>query len=128
MKSTNLDLTFSALGDPTRRAILARLMLGEASVSELVAPFKLAQPTISKHLKVLEGAGLIERRRDAQFRRCKLNAVGLSEAWGWLGNYRQFWEESLDRLDVLAKELHAQENEPQHKERPRHERKKRKGQ
>lgn len=111
MRAPTLDMTFSALADPTRRAILARLMLGEASVTELVAPFDLAQPTISKHLKVLEGAGLIERRRDAQFRWCRLNPARLEEAWGWLGNYRSFWEESLDRLDVLARELHAREGQ-----------------
>jgi len=128
MHHPSLDLTFSALADPTRRAILARLMQGEASVTELVAPFDLAQPTISKHLKVLEGAGLIERRRDAQFRWCRLNPTRLSEAWGWLGNYRQYWEESLDRLDELAKELHAQErkNAAPQKEKKGHARKQRK--
>jgi DNA-binding transcriptional ArsR family regulator len=123
--ANQLDQTFSALADPTRRAILFRLMLGEASVTELVAPFDLAQPTISKRLKVLEGAGLIERRRDAQFRRCRLNATRLSEAWGWLGNYRRFWEESLDRLEVLARELHAQQTRPHTKETKRDGRKRR---
>lgn len=105
----SLDLTFAALADGTRRAILARLMQGEASVNELVAPFALSQPTISKHLKVLEKAGLIERRRDAQFRPCRLNAVRLEEAWAWLGGYQQFWEEAWGRLDTYAKSLQTQE-------------------
>jgi len=104
-----LDLTFSALADPTRRAILLRLMRGEASVNELVEPFHLSQPTISKHLKVLELAGLVERRRDAQFRPCKLKAAPLQEAWRWLGDYQRFWEEAFDRLDAYAKELHRKE-------------------
>jgi DNA-binding transcriptional ArsR family regulator len=104
-----LDLTFAALADPTRRAILRRLMDGEASVTELVRPFELSQPTISRHLDVLERAGLVERRRDAQFRRCRLNAARLQEAWHWIGGYHRFWEESFDRLDVLAKTMAAQE-------------------
>jgi DNA-binding transcriptional ArsR family regulator len=105
----SLDLTFAALADSTRRAILARLMKGEASVNELVEPFALSQPTISKHLKVLERAGLIERRRDAQFRRCRLNAVRLGEAWTWLGGYQEFWESAFDRLESFAKSLEAEE-------------------
>ena len=105
--AATLDQTFAALADPTRRAILARLLSGEASVTELQAPFKLSQPTISKHLKVLTRAGLVEQRRDAQFRPCRLNAARLEEAWSWLGDYRRFWEESLDRLEVYARELHA---------------------
>lgn len=105
----SLDLTFAALADSTRRAILARLMQGEASVNELVAPFALSQPTISKHLKVLERAGLIERRRDAQFRPCRLNAARLEEAWSWLGGYEAFWKGTFDRLDSFAKTLQAQE-------------------
>ncbi len=116
-----LDLTFAALADPTRRAILMRLMKGEASVTELVAPFKLSQPTISKHLKVLARAGLVERRRDAQFRPCRLNAARLEEAWLWMGDYRRFWDDSYDRLDAYAKELLAKE--PKKKKEPRHERK-----
>lgn len=104
-----LDRTFAALADPTRRAILARLTRGEASVNELVAPFELSQPTISRHIKVLEDAGLVERRRDAQFRKCRLNAERLAEAWTWLGNYQAFWEASLDRLEEYARELHARE-------------------
>jgi len=110
---SSLDMTFSALADPTRRAILQRLSLGEASVSELVEPFKLAQPTISKHLKVLERAGLIERRRDAQFRRCSLSADQLVQAWAWLGGFEQFWQASFDRLEVVARELYAQEQRAQ---------------
>ncbi len=106
-----LDLTFAALADPTRRAILSRLMRGEASVNELVAPFALSQPTISKHLKVLTRAGLIERRKDAQFRHCRLDAKRLEQAWLWLGDYHRFWEESFDRLEVLARELHAREKQ-----------------
>ncbi len=104
----SLDLTFAALADSTRRAILARLMRGEASVNDLVAPFQLSQPTISKHLKVLERAGLVERRKDAQFRPCRLNAARLEEAWAWLGGYREFWEGAFDRLESYAKSLQAQ--------------------
>jgi DNA-binding transcriptional ArsR family regulator len=99
-----LDTVFAALADPTRRAILARLALGEATVNELVAPFALRQPTISKHLKVLEGAGLVTRGRNAQFRPVRLNPQPLAGAAQWFGDYRRFWEESLDRLgDYLAK-------------------------
>jgi DNA-binding transcriptional ArsR family regulator len=115
--TASLDLTFAALADPTRRAILRRLMQGEATVTELVAPFDLSQPTISKHLKVLARAGLVERRRDAQFRRCRINAARLEEAWAWLGDYRRFWEESLDRLDTYAKQLHQKETKDKTHER-----------
>lgn len=104
-----LDRVFAALADPTRRAILARLSAGEATVNELVAPFDLSQPTISKHLKVLEGAGLVSRGRDAQFRPVRLNAAPLASAAQWLGDYRRFWEESLDQLDVYAKSLQRKE-------------------
>ena len=104
-----LDRVFSALADPTRRAILARLALGEATVNDLVAPFGLAQPTISKHLKVLERADLVSRGRDAQFRPVRLNAAPLKRAAEWLGDYRGFWEASLDRLGVYAKELERKE-------------------
>jgi len=113
-QSAELDLTFAALADPTRRAILAQLMRGEASVNELVAPFRLSQPAISKHLKVLARAGLVERRRDAQFRPCRLNGERLERAWLWLGNYHRFWEEALERLDRYTKELHAKEKEATH--------------
>lgn len=100
-----LDLVFSALADPTRRAILARLAEREATVNELVEPFRLAQPTITKHIKVLEAAGLVSRRREAQFRPVKLNAASLKEASMWIGNYRRFWDESLEQLDAYVKEL-----------------------
>lgn len=94
-----LTATFSALADPTRRAILARLTAGEASVSELVQPFSISQPAISKHLKVLERAGLITRGREAQWRPCKLEGSPLKDVADWLQPYRRFWEERLDRLD-----------------------------
>ncbi len=104
-----LDLVFAALADPTRRAILARLAAGEATVNELVEPFDLSQPTISKHLKVLERAGLVSRGREAQFRPVRLNAAPLETAAHWIGDYRRFWEESFDRLDAYASELHRKE-------------------
>lgn len=106
-----LDLVFAALADPTRRAILARLAQGEATVNELVAPFALRQPTISKHLKVLEGAGLVTRGRNAQFRPVRLNPKPLAGAAQWFGDYRRFWEESLDQLGDYAKELQRKERE-----------------
>ena len=93
-----LDATFAALADPTRRAIIARLVRGEASVNELAEPFAMTQPAISKHLKVLERAGLITRTRDAQWRRARLEAAPLAEAVRWLESYRDFWEGSFDRL------------------------------
>src|SRR5580692_1681827 len=99
MKPDHLTATFSALADPTRRAILARLTLGQASVNELVAPFSLSQPAISKHLKVLERAGLITRGREAQWRPCKLEGAALKDVADWLEPYRRFWEQRLDRLD-----------------------------
>src|SRR5258705_13750578 len=104
-----LDATFAALADPTRRAILARLASGEASVMELAEPFKMSQPAISKHLKVLERAGLISRGRDAQRRPRRLEAKPLAEANGWLENYRQVWEGSFQRLDSLLDELTSKE-------------------
>lgn len=107
--SGSLDLTFAALADPTRRAILARLAEGEASVTDLVKPFDMSQPAISKHLKVLERAGLISRGRDAQFRPCRLEAKALEGAAQWLGDYRKFWEQSLDNLERYVKELQAKE-------------------
>ena len=100
-----LDATFAALADPTRRAILARLASGEASVSELAEPFAMSQPAISKHLKVLEKAGLISRGRDAQRRPRRLEAAPLAGATEWLENYRQFWEASYAQLDALLEEL-----------------------
>ena len=104
-----LSLTFAALADPTRRAILARLAAGEASVTELAEPFDMSLPAISKHLKVLERAGLIERGRDAQYRPCRLAVAPLKDVDAWVGRYRRFWEESLDRLDEYLKDLQAKE-------------------
>ena len=101
-----LDAAFAALADPTRRAILARLASGEASVTELAEPFAMTQPAVSKHLKVLERAGLVSRRRDAQRRPCRLEARALREATEWLDGYRRFWAESFERLDGLLDELH----------------------
>jgi DNA-binding transcriptional ArsR family regulator len=100
-----LSMTLSALADPTRRAILARLVQGEATVGELAAPFSISQPAISKHLKVLERAGLISRGREAQWRPCRLESAPLQDLAGWLENYRRFWEESFDRLDAYLKDL-----------------------
>ncbi len=103
-----LDATFSALADPTRRAILARLASGEASVNELAEPFEMSQPAISKHLKILERAGLVSRGRDAQRRPRRLEAQPLADATEWLESYRQFWEQSFQRLDSLLDQLKAQ--------------------
>ena len=105
--SQRLDATFSALADATRRAILAQLAAGEASVLEIAKPFAMSQPAISKHLKVLERAGLISESRDAQRRPRRLEAQPLAEATGWLEGYRQFWEASFQRLDVLLDEEKA---------------------
>jgi len=104
-----MSSTFSALADPTRRAILARLALGESSVSELAAPFEMSMPAVSRHLKVLEKAGLITRGREAQWRPCKLKAEPLKQAADYLEEYRRFWEESFDRLDEYLKTLQAKE-------------------
>ena len=108
MLIATLDATFAALSDPTRRAILARLAEGEATVNELVAPFRLSQPAISKHLKVLEKAGLIARGRDAQRRPCRIEAGPLAEADEWLQGYRKIWEANFDRLDNLLDEMKAE--------------------
>jgi len=105
MTPDRLSATFAALADPTRRAILARLASGETSVSELAAPFDISLPAVSKHLKVLEGAGLIERGREAQWRPCRLRAGPLKGIADWIEHYRRFWEESFDRLDHYLKEL-----------------------
>lgn len=105
MSSDNLDAIFAALADPTRRAILERLTLGDSSVSDLAEPFAMTLPAITKHLKVLERAGLISRGRDAQFRPCHLEAKPLQEANAWVGQYRQFWEESFDRLEVYLSQI-----------------------
>jgi len=104
-----LDVTFAALADPTRRAILSRLAKGEASVTELAKPFAMSQPAISKHLRVLEHAGLISRGRDAQRRPCRIEARPLADATEWLENYRRFWEESFQKLDTLLEELKTSE-------------------
>ena len=111
MTSERLDATFMALADPTRRAILARLADGEASVNELVQPFAMSQPAISKHLKVLERAGLISRGRDAQRRPCRIEAAALAEANGWIERYRALWEGNYQRLDTLLDELKAQKKD-----------------
>ncbi len=104
-ESVHLDLTFAALADPTRRAILARLAIGDATVMELAEPFAMSQPAISKHLRVLEREGLISRGRDAQRRPRRLDAKLLEEASDWLERYREFWEERFQRLDALLEEL-----------------------
>ena len=110
-RSARLDATFAALADPTRRAILARLGAGDASVMELAKPFAMSQPAISKHLKVLERAGLISRGRDAQRRPCRIEAKPLAEADEWLEGYRQFWEGSFERLDVLLDEMKTEQKQ-----------------
>ena len=107
MESAQLDATFAALADPTRRAILSRLALGEASVMELAEPFAISQPAISKHIKVLERAGLISRGRDAQRRPCRIEARALAAADDWLERYRRLWEENYRRLDALLDELQS---------------------
>jgi DNA-binding transcriptional ArsR family regulator len=109
MAPERLDATFAALADPTRRAIISRLASGEASVNELAEPFAMSQPAISKHLKVLERAGLISRSRDAQRRPRKLEPKPLAEATAWLAKYRRFWEGSFQNLDALLDELKAVE-------------------
>ena len=107
--SDPLSTTFQALADPTRRAILARLALGEASVSDLAEPFAISLPAVSRHLKVLEQAGLVSRTREAQWRPCQLNAGPLKDAAGWIDHYRRFWDASFERMDVSLAELQAKE-------------------
>jgi DNA-binding transcriptional ArsR family regulator len=109
MLPDRLSTTFAALADPTRRAILARLASGEASVTALAEPFKMSLPAISKHLKVLERAGLIARGREAQWRPCRLTADPLKDAVDWLEHYREFWEQSFDRLEDHLRELQKKE-------------------
>ncbi len=109
MNADPLSTTFAALADPTRRAILARLVSGETSVQQLAQPFKMSLPAVSKHLKVLERSGLISRSRTAQWRPCQLKAAPLKEAVDWLEHYRTFWEQSFDRLDDYLSELQKQE-------------------
>jgi DNA-binding transcriptional ArsR family regulator len=118
MQPDTLSGTFAALADPTRRAILARLALGETSVTELSQPFEMSLPAVSKHLKVLERAGLITRGRDAQWRPCKLEAGPLRDIAGWVENYRRFWEESFNRLEDYLTEL---QTKPKEKKRGRKE-------
>src|SRR5690242_7283038 len=107
MPADQLSATFAALADPTRRAILARLLSGECSVGELAEPFEMSMPAVSKHLRVLERAGLIEQRRDAQRRQCRLEAGPLKEVAEWTERYRRLWEERLDRLDEYVQQLQA---------------------
>ena len=109
MNADTLSITFAALADPTRRAILARLDQGEATVNELAAPFDISLPAVSRHLKVLERAGLVSRGREAQWRPCRLDAKPLRDAAGWLIRYRRHWEERLDRLDEYLRELQTAE-------------------
>ncbi len=109
MQADQLSSTFAALADPTRRAILGRLASGEKSVTELAKPFEMTLPAISKHLKVLEKAGLIERGREAQWRPCRLKAEPLEKASGWIDQYRKHWEQSFDRLDEYLQELQAKD-------------------
>jgi DNA-binding transcriptional ArsR family regulator len=111
VSTDQLSVTFAALADPTRRAILAHLAQGEASVTELAKPFKMSLPAISKHLKVLERAGLISRSREAQWRPCQIDAEPLKNAADWIGQYREFWEERFDRLDDYLQELQTQEKQ-----------------
>jgi DNA-binding transcriptional ArsR family regulator len=106
-----LSATFAALADPTRRAILARLASGEKSVNELAEPFEMSLPAVSKHLKVLESAGLITRSREAQWRPCRLEAGPLEDVSNWVERYRKFWEESFDRLDAYLREIQAKEKD-----------------
>ena len=110
MAYDRLSITFAALADPTRRAILSRLALGEASVTELAKPFDLSLPGISKHLKVLQRAGLITQGRNAQWRPCRLEPTRLKEASEWVGEYRRFWDESFQRLDEILQEMIQKEN------------------
>src|SRR5579864_1834379 len=109
MTTDRLSTTFAALADPTRRAILARLASGEASVNELASPFAISLPAVSKHLKVLEHAGLISRGREAQWRPCRLNPVSFKQADQWLGGFRRFWDESFARLDGVLEEMKTEE-------------------
>jgi len=117
MPTDQLSTTFAALSDPTRRAILARLVSGECSVTELAEPFDMSMPAVSKHLRVLERAGLIERRRDAQWRPCRIEAGPLKEVAAFAERYRHIWEERLDRLDKYLQELKAKEKSHARKQR-----------
>ena len=123
MTTDHLSTTFAALADPTRRAILARLAAGEAPVTELAKPFDMSMPAVSKHLKVLERAGLIARSREAQWRPCRIEAGRLKEVADWVEEYRRFWEQSLDRLDDYLKELKLKEIRTKEKKHGRKQRK-----
>ena len=111
MQVDQLSVTFSALADPTRRAILARLAQGETSVKELAQPFEMSLPAVTKHLKVLENAGLVTKSRQAQWRPCRLEATPLREVADWVESYRRYWEQSLDRLESYLMELQAKEKD-----------------
>ncbi|HKQ78771.1 MAG TPA: metalloregulator ArsR/SmtB family transcription factor [Blastocatellia bacterium] len=124
MTTDRLSITFAALADPTRRAILTRLAVGEATVGELAEPFEMSLPAISKHLRVLENAGLIARGREAQWRPCRLEAEPLKEVANWVERYRRHWEESFDRLDEYLRELKNQELKTRGKKPGRKQRKK----
>src|SRR6266436_2499850 len=117
MPTDPLSTTFAALADPTRRAILARLVSGECSVTELAEPFDMSMPAVSKHLRVLERAGLIARRRDAQWRPCRIEASPLKQVADWTERYRHIWEERIDRLDKYLRELKAKEKSHGRKQR-----------
>ena len=117
MSSDQLSATFAALADPTRRAILARLSQGEASVTELAKPFDLSLPGVSKHLKVLQRAGLITQSRNAQWRPCRLEGSRLKEASEWVGEYRRFWDESFERLDAVLQEMIKEQKEKENVDR-----------
>jgi DNA-binding transcriptional ArsR family regulator len=121
MPTDQLSTTFAALADPTRRAILARLLSGERSVTELAEPFDMSLPGVSKHLRVLERAGLIVRRKEAQWRQCRIDARPLKEVVAWAGRYRRVWEERLDRLDNYLQQI-ATKEEGSHDRRPRRQR------
>jgi DNA-binding transcriptional ArsR family regulator len=125
MTSDHLSATFAALADPTRRAILARLLTGEASVSELAEPFDMSMPAVSKHLRVLERAGLIARRRDAQFRHCRIEPGPLKDVAQWMERYRKVWEGRLDRLDAYLQQMNTTNKNTTNKEN-RHDRTRRK--
>ena len=118
MATDQLSTTFAALADPTRRAILARLVSGERSVSELAEPFNMSMPAVSKHLRVLERAGLIARRKEAQWRRCRLEARPLREVFNWTEHYRHMWEQRLDRLDHYLRTIKTTEDK-RHGRKPR---------
>ena len=118
MPTDQLSTTFAALADPTRRAILARLLSGERSVTELAEPFNMSMPAVSKHLRVLERAGLIARRKEAQWRRCRIDAGPLKEVANWTERYRRIWEERLDRLDQYLQQAKTKE-EKSHGRKPR---------